>query len=207
MTDAHVLIYEGLDELDAVAPLEVLHAAGFAVRTVAHGDVDHVTGDHGLRLGVDAPLGVPPTLLVLPGGGWLSGQDTGARRAIADGVLPAWVARCAAAGTVIASVCTGAFFLQAAGLLDEGRPVVTHHGGREALRALGVTVLDEPRVVDDGDLLSAGGVTSGIDLALHLVARWFGEEAAAAGAARIEHDRRGPLLVTARGEAARTDRP
>ncbi|MDQ8046929.1 MAG: hypothetical protein AAGC46_18675, partial [Solirubrobacteraceae bacterium] len=93
------------------------------------------------------------------------------------------------------------FFLQAAGLLTEDRPVVTHHEGRAALRELGATVLDDPRVVDDGDLLSSGGVTSGIDLSLHLVGRWFGDAAADAGAARIEHDRRGPLLVTERGRA------
>ena len=81
----------------------------------------------------------------------------------------------------------------AAGLLT-GRPAVTHHGALEDLAATGAQVVDA-RVVDDGDIVSAGGVTSGIDLALHIVERELGAETAAAVAREMEHDRRGPVHI------------
>jgi transcriptional regulator GlxA family with amidase domain len=198
MTDVQVLLYDGLDELDAVAPLEILAAAGLDVTTMALDAPATVTGDHGLRMGVDAGLGEAPTLLIVPGGGWLTGKDSGARAAIADGRLPAWIADCHARGTVVASVCTGSLMLAAAGLLD-GRPAATHHEAYEVLATMGADVRTDARVVDDGELLSAGGVTSGIDLSIHLVGRMLGEQAAVDAAARIEHEVRGPLLVTERG--------
>ena len=74
-----------------------------------------------------------------------------------------------AAGGRIGSVCTGAMLLAEAGLLN-GRPAITHHSAIEDLRGFGADVIDGARVVDDGDIVTAAGVTSGIDLALHLVA-------------------------------------
>ena len=101
----------------------------------------------------------------------------------------------------IASVCTGGMLVAAAGLLA-GRPAVTHHAALEDLAAAGAQVVDA-RVVDDGDIVSAGGVTSGIDLALHIVERELGAETAAAVAREMEHDRRGPVhLGPARGLTA-----
>jgi transcriptional regulator GlxA family with amidase domain len=88
---------------------------------------------------------------------------------------------------VIASVCTGAMALAAAGLL-EGRRATTHHAALEDLRRSGADVVDA-RVVDDGDIVSCGGVTSGIDLALWLVERFAGDEVADRVARDIEHDR------------------
>ena len=64
--------------------------------------------------------------------------------------------------------------------------LITHHTAIEDLRASGANVADGARVVDDGDIVTAAGVTSGIDLALHLVERELGSEAAAAGAREIE---------------------
>ena len=69
----------------------------------------------------------------------------------------------------------------------EGRPAITHHSAIEDLRGFGADVREGARVVDDGDIITAAGVTSGLDLALHLVARELGSEAAAAQAAEIEH--------------------
>jgi transcriptional regulator GlxA family with amidase domain len=75
----------------------------------------------------------------------------------------------------------------ATGLLD-GRPAITHHGAIDDLRERGADVIDA-RVVDDGDLLTAGGVTSGIDLALYLVERIAGEELANEVAREMEYER------------------
>jgi transcriptional regulator GlxA family with amidase domain len=84
----------------------------------------------------------------------------------------------------------------AAGLLA-GRPAVTHHAALAELAESGALVRADARVVDDGDLLTAGGVTSAIDLALHLVRRERGEETATAAARRIEHEPRGSVLAAA----------
>jgi transcriptional regulator GlxA family with amidase domain len=85
--------------------------------------------------------------------------------------------------------------IAASGIL-RGRPAVTHRSAIEDLRESGVDVHQEARVVDDGDVLTSGGVTSGIDLALHLIEVDRGRDAALREAARIEHDMRGPVLTT-----------
>jgi transcriptional regulator GlxA family with amidase domain len=82
--------------------------------------------------------------------------------------------------------------LASAAGLTRGRPAVTHHDAVEDLRASGAEVV-EARVVDDGDLVTAGGVTAGIDMALWLVERHFGADLAARVAAEIEHPRHGEV--------------
>jgi transcriptional regulator GlxA family with amidase domain len=109
-------------------------------------------------------------------------------------ILPAAIAERHAAGSVIAGVCTGVMLLAASGML-RGRRAVTHRVALEELRKSGAEVHPEMRVVDDGDVLSAGGVTSAIDLALHIVERERGEEAASVGARRIEYEPKGPILA------------
>ena len=189
-----ILFFDGFDELDAVGPWEVLSAAGFPVRPVGWpGDRGTVVAAHGLRIGVDGPISDAPGLLLVPGGGWVHG--TGVRHLVEDSALPARVAQLHAAGTVMASVCTGGLILAKAGLL-RGRPAVTNRLALGALRAYGADVRDDARVVDDGDIVTSGGPLMGIDLALRLVDRWLGPEAALAAAGRIEHERRGPLVVT-----------
>ena len=163
------------------------------VDLVALGGEAEVTGSHGLRIRPDGPLDPQRTdLLVIPGGGWNDRAPQGARAEAERGELPAAIAA-AEAGAVVATVCTGAMLATAAGL-TRGRPAVTHHGAIEDLRAAGAQVV-EARVVDDGDLVSAGGVTSGIDLALWLVERHVGAAAAeaVAVAAEIEHPRHGEV--------------
>ena len=78
--------------------------------------------------------------------------------------------------------------LAEAGIL-RGRPAITHHSAIEDLRTFGADVREGERVVDDGDIITAAGVTSGIDLALYLIERELGAEAAEAGAREIEWDR------------------
>ena len=89
---------------------------------------------------------------------------------------------------MIASVCTGAMLLASAGL-TRGRRATTHHAAFDDLRSFGADVVDA-RFVDDGDLLTAGGVTSGIDLALHIVEKVAGATIAENVAREIEHEPR-----------------
>lgn len=199
-----VLVFDGFDELDAIGPYEVF---GHAARAGADLDVGYaaldketgetVTASLGTTLQVQRRLGAADLVLV-PGGGWQNPVgEPGTRAEAHRGDLPRALVQRHDAGSLVASVCTGAMLLAEAGLL-EGRRAVTHHTALEDLRAAGAEVVLE-RVVDDGDIVTAGGVTSGIDLALHLVERLCGAEYAAAAAAMMEHTR-----VRAGGPAGET---
>jgi transcriptional regulator GlxA family with amidase domain len=183
-----ILIYDGFDELDALGPYEVLRHAGFDASLVTHEATDRVVAAGGAILVPHRRLSDRPELLMLPGGGWTRRPAKGAWAEVQRGVLPQAIAERHAAGTRVASVCTGAFLVAAGGLL-EGRPAVTHNDDLDDLDAMGVQVIRDARVVDDGDILSAGGVTSGIDLALWIVEQEKGREAADAVATEIEHRR------------------
>jgi transcriptional regulator GlxA family with amidase domain len=182
-----ILTYDGFDELDAFGPHEVLTQAGFDVALVAHG-ADRIVASQGAIVVPHRELTDQAELLVVPGGGWTLRGPKGAWAEVQRGVLPPLIAERHAAGTRIASVCTGAFLVAAGGLLD-GRPATTHHDDLDDLEAMGVRVVREARVVDDGDILTAAGVTSGIDLALWIVEQAKGRDAADAVAAEIEHRR------------------
>ncbi|WP_455449152.1 DJ-1/PfpI family protein [Natrinema thermotolerans] len=196
MTDiaAEIVLFDGFDELDAIGPYEVLRngaqaGASLETRLVTLAETDPVRASHGLRLEPDGTLGEPDLLLV-PGGGWTT--EGGVRAAVEDGALPEAVRERYDDGATIASVCTGAMVLSAAGIL-EGRPAATHPVAVDDLAATAATVVDE-RVVDDGDVVTAGGVTSGIDLALWLLEREFGGEIAEAVTAEMAHERRGDVF-------------
>lgn len=193
-----ILLFDGFDELDALAPLEVLRRAAelgadLRVELVTLAPRDEVTAAYGLRLRSDGALdpNSPPDLLLVPGGGWNAGGQTGVRAEIARGELPATIGRLHGGGTLIATVCTGAMLAAAAGL-TAGRHVTTHAAALDALRASGAET-PAARVVDDGDLISAGGVTSGLDLALWLVERFFGAPLVVAIEQRMEYERRGSV--------------
>lgn len=201
-----ILVFEGVDELDVVGPFEVLVGAGFPVRTVglpasaAASPTATVRAANGLRLGVDGTLGVPagpfgarPDLLLVPGGGWVD-RTPGVRELAEDPDVRARLAALHADGTVMVSVCTGAMLLAAAGVL-RGRPAVTNRLALDDLRAAGSDVRGDARVVDDGDVVTAGGPLAGVDLGIRLVERFLGDEAAAAATERVEHERVGPLVV------------
>ncbi|AGB14810.1 transcriptional regulator containing an amidase domain and an AraC-type DNA-binding HTH domain [Halovivax ruber XH-70] len=199
--DVEIVLFDGFDELDAVGPYEVFDTArsfgaDLTVSLVTLDTPGQVTASHGLRVEADGSLSTDaaPDLLVVPGGGWTS-DDGGVRRVVDEGRLPAVAAELAAAGTTVASVCTGAMILAEAGLVD-GRPATTHEAALDDLAAVAGEVYDDPavRAVDDGDVLTAGGVTAGIDLALWLVEREFDADVAAAVATELEHERRGTIV-------------
>jgi transcriptional regulator GlxA family with amidase domain len=184
-----ILLFDGFDELDAFGPFEVLANGGFEPRFVTLDGAAEATASHGARVQTHGTLSDQPSLLVVPGGGWGDRAERGAWGEAQRGVLPAAIAERHRAGTTVASVCTGAMLLATGGLLT-GRPAVTHHVALDDLEAAGAEVVRDARVVDDGDILTAAGVTSGIDLALWLVERERGREIADQVAAEIEHERR-----------------
>jgi transcriptional regulator GlxA family with amidase domain len=197
-----IVLYEGFDDLDAVGPYEVLRnaqAAGMPidVRLVTRELAEHVRSSHGLEVVPQGVLDDSYALVIVPGGSWASQREVGAWGEIQRGLLPDALAAAHERGAAMASVCTGTMLLSAAGI-TAGRPATTHHLAMDALREQGAEVIDE-RVVDDGDLITSAGVTSGIDMALWLVERHFGRDLADAIARGIEHDRRGRVH---RGRAA-----
>jgi transcriptional regulator GlxA family with amidase domain len=183
-----ILIYDGIDELDAFGPYEVLSEAGFDVALVTHPAAGRVVTARGAIVVPHRQLSDRAELLVVPGGGWTLRPPKGAWAEVQRGVLPPVIAQRHAAGARIASVCTGAFLLAAGGLLD-GRPAITHWNDVDDLEAMGVRVIRDARVVDDGDIVTAGGVTSGLDLALWIAEQEKGREAADEVAAEIVHRR------------------
>lgn len=202
-TNVAIVVYEGFDELDAIGPYEVFDAAAsagadFSVSLCTLEPTDTVVASHGLTiephdvLAVEpADPGVHPDVVVVPGGGWNDRSEVGARREVERGALPDAAARLAEAGVTIAAVCTGSMLLAAAGLVD-GRPATTHAGALDDLRETDAEVVDA-RVVDDGDVVTAGGVTSGLDLALWMVEREPTAAVADAVATEIEYERRGDV--------------
>lgn len=177
-----IILFDGFDELDSIAPYEVLHSAaehqaGWVVEYAALEGPRLIRANHGTRLFAQTKLGPftgkkRPDVVIVPGGGWIDRNPQGARAEVAKGHLPAALVQLNFAGTITCSVCTGTMILASSGLL-KGRPAITHHGAIADLRASGAKVVRQ-RVVDDGDIVTAGGVTSGLDLALHLVTRFAG---------------------------------
>ncbi|MGG2461342.1 DJ-1/PfpI family protein [Streptomyces sp. RGM 3693] len=207
---AQFVLFDGFDPLDVVAPYEVLHCAGEltagAVRTElvsAEGPREVPSGLADVSLRATAALDPERAdLVVLPGAvGELSDPAglTEAERArtipailhrALDTALPRLVgAALARPETLVAAVCGGSLIVAMAGLA-QGRPVTTHHLGRQLLDGTGAQHVDA-RVVDDGDLLTSGGVTSGLDLALHLVEREIGPRVACAVEQALVYERRG----------------
>lgn len=189
-----IVLFDGFDEVDAIGPFEVLRnaAAMGADADVALVGIDgagEVVASHGLRVVVDAGPSEDADVVVVPGGGWNDRASHGARTEAERGELPELLRAASARGAAVASVCTGGMIVAASGL-TEGRPATTHHGAIEDLRASGAEVIDA-RVVDDGDLVTSGGVTSGLDMALWLVEREWGSELADAIAREMEFERQG----------------
>src|SRR6059058_3322936 len=189
-TTIDIVLFDGVDELDAVGPLEVLRGAAaqgadLAVRLVTRTQPLEVTGNHGLRLAADAVYEPGADVLLVPGGGWIARADQGAWAEAERGDWLPLIKAAAESGVLLAGVCTGVMLLARAGIVGD-RPATTHQGAKPDLEAAGVKVLDE-RVVDAGGLVTAGGVTSGIDLGLHLVERLAGPEAAERQATALEY--------------------
>ncbi|MEO2257509.1 DJ-1/PfpI family protein [Paenibacillus amylolyticus] len=205
MLHVQIVLFDGFDLLDAIAPYEVFIAASMyaaealRVELVTAEGPRHVTsGIQGLE--IEATGKLDPEcggIILVPGAsGKVSGEEPDS--------IPIILNR--AAGTeisvqirqaleredvLVATVCGGSLLLAMAGLL-EGRHAVTHHMGMGVLGAAGAFPI-QARIVDDGNLVSAGGVTSGLDVALYLVERTLGPRIAHAVEQLFEFERRGTV--------------
>jgi len=167
-----ILLFDDVEELDFVGPWEVFTSARaltgkLDVLTVAERD-GTIRCAKGLRVTPDATFATAPSLdvIVLPGG-------QGTRREVNNPAILDYVKRTAAGATWITSVCTGALLLHGAGLV-EGKRVTTHWAFADALEARGgVQVVRHVRYVRDGNVVTAAGVSAGIDMALWLVGQVF----------------------------------
>lgn len=183
------LIFPGLTQLDFTGPLQVLHRLPGATTHIVAKSLQPVPSDCG--------LGLMPTvsfeacgaldLICVPGGG------LGVVEAMGDGETIAFLQRQAAGAQYVTSVCTGAFLLGRAGLL-RGRRATTHWAYADLLPLVGAT-FEKRRVVQDGNVITAAGVASGIDFALHVVAEIAGPEAAQVIQLGIEYDPAPPFTT------------
>ena len=170
-----IIVFDGVDEMDALGPLEVLRRAGLVrreltSRLVVADKLVPVVGGCGLTFLPDALFRPGEAdVLVVAGGGWTTRAPRGAWAQYQLGELTSLLQQASERASVTAGVCTGTMLLAHAGVIG-ARRANTHRAAQQDLSALGATVIDE-RVVDDGDLVTSGGVTSGIDLALWLVER------------------------------------
>ncbi|MBY6240802.1 DJ-1/PfpI family protein [Methylosinus sp. Sm6] len=187
-----VLAFDGADEIDFTAPMRVF---GFVATQRPGVDLALVTlqprsvvkGAFGMSVAPDGVLDDVPDLLIVPGGGWVTGAGQGVRAEIGNGALLNAIRASHQGGAIVAGACTGAMALAAAGLLD-GRPATTHHNALPDLRRTKAQVV-EARVVDDKDVLTCGGVTSTFDLALWIVERFWGATLADRSTDYLEHSR------------------
>lgn len=190
-----IFLFDGAEELDWAGPWEVLASwanlfpdDGVEVFTFALGP-EAVTCANGLRVIPDRTLEEvgEPDVLIYPGG-------AGTRAHLGDERIRAWLRGLAERGVLVTSVCTGALVLADAGLLD-GRPATTHWENLAELEELGagIDVRPDERFVDDGDIITAQGVSAGIDMALHLIARLRSIERAREVRRYIQYDPAPPV--------------
>ena len=185
--NAEILLFDGFDELDVFGPFEGL-ADSFETALVTLEGAREVVSAHGIVLRSQRALSERPEVLLLPGGGWLDRAPEGAWAQAERGEIPAAIAARHAAGSTIASVCTGALLLARAGILD-GRRATTNPQALDELRASGAVEVVEARVVDDGDVVTAGAPACGLDLAIHLLERFGGPGRAEAAARELQYER------------------
>ncbi|MDG9704543.1 DJ-1/PfpI family protein [Streptomyces sp. DH37] len=192
----HTVLYDGVEEQDFAGHVEVFGIAGR--ERIAQ---SFVTADGARRVRTSAGMEIvcrdpwsprSADLIIVPGAGY--GDGSPLQRETQRGVLPGALAAARRDGLVLGAVCTGTMLLSAAGI-TAGRPCTTHHIALDDLRAQGGRVV-AGRVVDDGDLVTCGGVTSGIDLALWLLERFFGADTALFAEEVLEYERRGTVNVT-----------
>lgn len=187
-------IFPNLTQLDFTGPLQVLHRVPGARSFVLAKTREPVPSDCGLSLVPTASFAEAPTLdlLCVPGG-------FGVAQALADAETLDFLRAAAERAQWITSVCTGAFLLGAVGLL-RGRRATTHWAYHPLLARVGATPVRE-RVVRDGNVVTGGGVTAGIDFALTLAAEIAGDEVAQAIQLGLEYDPAPPFDAGAPGRA------
>jgi transcriptional regulator GlxA family with amidase domain len=192
MLSVAILIFDDVEVLDFCGPFEVFSVAAgrapdteekpFEVFTVAKAR-QPISTRGGMSVNPHKTIDEVGAidLLLIPGG-------QGTRPLIHDAQLIAWIKDRAAKAELVLSVCTGALLLAKAGMLD-GLGSTTHHGALGLLRELAPksTVREDVRYVDNGRVITSGGIAAGIDMSLHVVERLLGADYAKATAKYMEY--------------------
>lgn len=184
-----ILLYPGMTALDAIGPYEVLNSApGQDIRFVWKRTGPVVTDHGGLTLGATHTLAEVerPEVVLVPG------SSANTATAMRDAAVLDWLRAAHAHTRFTTSVCSGALVLAAAGLL-KGHPATTHWAVMGSLAKYGAEARPNERVVRSGKIITAAGVSAGIDMGLILLAELAGEEAAKAAQLAIEYDPRPPF--------------
>ena len=191
------VLFDNVTQLDFAGPVQCLSRLPGATTYIASTDGKAVSTDCGFAIVPNTSFADCPQadIICVPGG-------HGVREAIADTAIVEFVREQAKAAEWITSVCTGSFILGAAGLLN-GKRATTHWAYTQLLPLFGATH-EEARVVRDGNLVTAGGVTSGIDFALELMALAKGEDVARSIQLALEYD---PAPPFDGGHPSRTAQP
>jgi cyclohexyl-isocyanide hydratase len=191
MTDATTqivfLLFPDITQLDFTAPAQALCRMPGASLAGAAKSLDPIATDSGFSILPTHDFASCPQadILCIPGG-------HGVTEALADDATIDFITRQAAGATWVTSVCTGAFLLGRAGLLT-GKRATTHWGYTHLLPLVGATY-EQARIVEDGRVVTSGGVTSGLDFALTLIARIQGDAVAQAIQLAIEYDPAPPFV-------------
>ncbi len=182
-----ILIFDKFTALDAIGPYEVLSRLPGAELSFVAKEAGPKRSDTG-ALGVSADLPIAelpdPEIVLVPGG-------EGNRPLLSDDLVLEWLRSAHETSVWTTSVCTGSLVLGAAGILDHKR-ATSHWVYLEGLRSFGAEPVDA-RVVEDGKVMTAAGVSSGIDMALTLAARVAGDQIARAIQLGIEYDPEPPF--------------
>lgn len=193
MKRASILLFDGVEELDAIGPWEVLSCwtltfpqDGWQVSLCA-ADPRPVTAAKGAQFTPHGRCRDDDDLILIPGG-------QGTRPILREPETLEWVRAAHRRGALVTSVCTGALVLAAAGLLA-GRPVTTYHSAYDELLQLAPDCRPDrdSRWVDSGEVVTSAGVSAGIDMALHLVDRLAGTERARQVRRGIQYDPEPPV--------------
>ncbi|WP_293157936.1 MULTISPECIES: DJ-1/PfpI family protein [unclassified Microcoleus] len=185
-----IFMFDDVEVLDFAGPFEVFSVTSelnkdsqpFAVSTVAE-HPGAVSARNGLSVNPhctfsDCP---PPDILIVPGG-------LGTRKLIDNSAVINWIKDCSQTAELVLSVCTGSLLLAKAGLL-EGLAATTHHGAFDLLRELApnTTIIENQRFVDNGKIITSGGIAAGIDMSLHVVGKLLGAAQAEQTADHMEY--------------------
>jgi len=177
-----ILMFDGVQMIDYAAPYEVFSQAGFKIFTVSK-EGTQVLVNHRVKTLVDHSFASAPaaTVVVVPGGHIDEAEK--------DAATLDWIRKQAGPADHVLSVCTGSFILAGTGLLD-GKSATTFHRSLRDMRQQfpKVSVVNDQRWVDSGELVTAAGLASGIDAALHVVAEIRGLNYARSIAMRLEYD-------------------
>lgn len=197
-----ILIFDGFDDMDAFGVLEALHWASYSVEFKSLRQQDFVTTSAGVKI---IPAGTydpndAPDVLIVPGGYWLLGgadreKPIGAEAEVKRGqildVLKQFHNGAKQNNGILAGVCTGSLVIGKTGLL-KGRHATTNRQAHNILKEMDVKVVDV-RVVDEGEIITASGITASLDLGLWLVHRYGGPEKAIELSQQLEFEMRGPI--------------